>query len=191
MIYVEGRVAISGVVRGQVTLAATDNILIADDFTYATNPAAGTCNDMLGLFSGTNVIMADNLLNSPVIPDVGGSTYYTYDDTKDEFVQAVILALNQFTVENYSGGSTNAEPCETTARGRGCLYLTGGIIQNTRGAVGLTDGHGYLKRYSYDACAYTVSPPYFPTTGRFARGHYYEVDPTGFNVAAYYNLLTP
>ncbi len=33
--------------------------------------------------------------------------------------------------------------------------------------------------------------PYFPTTGHFARGHYYEVDPVGFDVAQYYQMLTP
>ena len=56
---------------------------------------------------------------------------------------------------------------------------------------GLTDGHGYIKRYSYDACGQTDPPPYFPTTGHYARGHYYEVEPTNFDVAAYFKLLTP
>jgi hypothetical protein len=189
VIYVEGNVAVSGVVRGQITLAATGNIVIADDLTYATNPGAGTCADVLGLFSGVDVVVADNTLNSPVIP-AGGANYFTYDDTKDEFVHAVVLALDIFTVENYASGATTAERCETKVWGRGCLYLTGGIIQKTRGAVGTTSGTGYLKRYSYDSCAFSSPPPYFPTTGHFARGRYYEVDPSGFNVANYFDLLT-
>jgi hypothetical protein len=41
VIFVDGKVAVSGVVRGQVTLAATDDIIIADDLVYATNPGAG------------------------------------------------------------------------------------------------------------------------------------------------------
>ncbi len=189
VIFVDGNVAISGTVRGNVTLAATGNIVIADDVKYATDPGAGTCNDLLGLFAGNDVVVADNTLNSPI--QGTGSYYYTYDDTKDEFIQAVVLALNQFTVENFSSGSSSAEPCEGTSRGRGCLYLTGGIIQKTRGAVGLESGQGYLKRYSYDACAATAPPPYFPTTGHFTRGVYYEVNPSNFSVANLFQSLTP
>jgi len=177
--------------RGLVTLAATDNIIIADDIKYATDPGAGTCADMPGLFSGNDVIIADNTINSPTSPKNNGS-YVTYDDTPDEFIQAVVLAIDVFTVENYTTGSTKAEPCGHTLTGRGCLYLTGGIIQKTRGPVGLTDGHGYVKRYSYDACAATAAPPpYFPTTGHFGRSRYFEVDPTGFDIATYWAQLVP
>jgi hypothetical protein len=134
--------------------------------------------------------VADNTVNAP-IQATSSSTYYTFDETRDEFVQTVVLALSNFTVENYDTGPTSAEPCGTTSWGRGCLFLTGGIIQSTRGAVGTTSGTGYLKRYSYDACAFSDPPPYFPTTGVFARGRYFEVDPVGFNVANYYQMLTP
>ncbi|MGH7648901.1 MAG: hypothetical protein ACREND_12340 [Gemmatimonadaceae bacterium] len=190
VIYVKGKVAISGVLNGQVTLAATDNVVIADDMTYEVDPGKGTCNDILGLFSGNDVVIADNTINSPNKPKSSAS-YFTYDDTKDEFVQGVILALDIFTVENYDAGSTSAESCEKTTWGRGCLYLTGGIIQDTRGAVGTTAGTGYVKRYSYDACAFSDPPPYFPTTGHFARAHYFEVDPTNFDVASYFASLSP
>lgn len=190
VIYVQGNVAISGTLNGRVTLAATGNIVIADDMIYAVNPGTGTCADILGVFSGNDVVVADNTINSPIQPKSSAS-YYTYDDTKDEFVQGVVLALDIFTVENYDQGSTSAEPCEKTTWGRGCLYLTGGIIQDTRGAVGTTAGTGYVKRYSYDACAFTDPPPYFPTTGHFAKGHYFEVDPTNFDVASYFASLSP
>ena len=102
-----------------------------------------------------------------------------------------MLALDIFTVQNYDEGSTDAEPCGTSTNGRGCLFLTGGIIQKQRGAVGLTSGEGYIKRYAYDACGLESPPPYFPTTGRFARGHYFEVEPTGFNIDSYWSLLIP
>lgn len=193
VIFVDGKVAISGRLRGRVTVAATDNIILADDLTYVTDPGTGTCQDILGIFSGTNVVVADNTLNSPV-QGAGTSTWYTYDDTSDEFFHGVVLALNIFTVENFNLGATLAEPCAGTAFGRGCLFLTGGIIQRTRGAVGTLQGGGgtgYLKRYSYDACAATNPPPYFPTTGRFARGQYYQVDPAGFDIERYFEVLTP
>jgi hypothetical protein len=190
VIFVDGKVAISGQLRGRITLAATGNIVIADDVKYVTDPGAGTCTDILGLFSGADVILADNTLNAPS-QAVGSSTYYTFDDTKDEYIHGVVLALDNFTVENYNSGASNHEDCGTANNGRGCLYLSGGIIQRQRGAVGLVGGEGYIKRYSYDTCGLTNPPPYFPTTGRFARGHYYEVDPTGFDIVAFYNLLTP
>jgi hypothetical protein len=190
VIFVNGNVAISGVLRGRVTVAATGNIVIADDVTYATNPGAGTCADMLGLFTGNDVLVADNALNAPVQPTTANN-WFTYDDTKDEFIDAVILALDQFATEHYDQGATSAEPCETKNWGRGCLYLTGGVIQKTRGPIGITDGHGYMKRYSYDACAYSDPPPYFPTTGHFYRGHYFAVNPNGFDVSSFFAQLAP
>ena len=54
-----------------------------------------------------------------------------------------------------------------------------------------TSGSGYIKRYAYDACAFQTPPPYFPTTGRFKRNRYYELDPVGFNITAFFHSLTP
>jgi hypothetical protein len=201
VIFVDGKVAVSGVLRGKVTVAATDEITIVDDMTYATGPGAGTCHDIMGLFSGTDVRISDNAINAPFLPT--GTTWLTYDDTPHEFVHGVVLALGVFEVDNYNidppGYDQNppfgAEPCEGTRRGRGCLYLTGGIIQLQRGGVGTGSvpgaGAGNVKRYAYDQCAATDPPPYFPTTGVFARGRYYELNPVGFDVAALYASLTP
>ncbi|MGA2382208.1 MAG: hypothetical protein ABSG61_02130 [Gemmatimonadales bacterium] len=192
VIYVNGKVVLSGVVRGKVTVAASDNVIIADDLTYAISPGAVQCltSDMLGVTTPGYVYMSDNVLNTPQAWGSGGA-YKTYANTSDEFVQGVILTLNSFTVENYDTGPTSQEPCGTTATGRGCLYLTGGIIQGTRGAVGTTGGTGYVKRYAYDKCAFQTPPPYFPTTGRFYRNRYYEIDPVNFSVANFFNILTP
>jgi hypothetical protein len=191
VVFVDGKVAVSGWLRGRVTLAATDDIVIADDVRYATDPGMGTCADILGIFSGDDVVVADNTLNAPVRP-ANGLAYLTYDETKDEFVHGVILALDVFTVDNYAQGSERAERCEAALWGRGCLYLTGGIVQRTRGAVGTIrspGGTGYVKRYSYDSCAADQPPPYFPTTGHFARQRYFEVDPVGFSAERYFRLL--
>jgi hypothetical protein len=198
VIHVTGKVAISGKVRGSITLAATGNIIIADNLTYVTNPGGTTpCNsatrDMLGLFSGADVIMANNLLNTPWPSfDLGGGTFRTWANRgSDEFIHAVVLALSNFTVDDFDQGETNVEDCQGANNERGCLFLTGGIIQNTRGAVGQTNGRGYIKRYQYDACAGLNPPPYFPTTGHFIRGHYYEVEPTNFNIDTFWAQLIP
>ncbi|HET6232022.1 MAG TPA: hypothetical protein VFE05_18255 [Longimicrobiaceae bacterium] len=188
VIHVNGRVGISGLVRGRVTLAATGAIYILDDLKYASD-AGGACADILGLFSGGDIVVADNTLNAPAEPQ-NGAGYYTFDETSSETVQAVVLTLKSFTAQNYSGGPTDVEDCEGINWGRGCLYLAGGVIQGLRGGVGTAAGTGYLKRYSYDACAYYKPPPYYPTTGRFGRGRYFEIDPTNFNISTYMNRIT-
>jgi Tfp pilus assembly protein PilX len=203
VIHVTGKVAISGKLRGKITLAATGNIIIADNITYVTN-AGGTvpCNsatrDMLGIFSGGSVVVANNLLNAPwgTGPGVSGivvsGTHRTWAARgAHEYIHGVVLALSQFTANEYNRGPTNVEDCQGADNARGCLYLTGGIIQNSRGPVGITDGRGYTKRYQYDACAGSEPPPYFPTTGHFVRGHYYEVEPTNFDIDTFWSLLIP
>lgn len=188
VIYVAGKVAVSGTVRGRVTLAAADDIIIVDNVKQATDPSVGICDDILGFVAGSDIIVADNMLNAPV--NTSGSNWKTMRPVgnQDEYIHAVVLALNIFTVENYNSGPTNVEDCGTTNWGRGCMQLTGGIIQRTRGAVGTTAGTGNLKRYSYNQCAFTDPPPYFPTTGHFARNRFYEINPQGFNVANWFAL---
>lgn len=197
VIYVQGKVVLSGRLRGRVTVAASDDIIIGDDLTYVTDPGQGTCVDIMGFFSGDNIFVANNVLNAPVQPinvaPINSTNWYTLDDTKDEFIHGVVLALNQFRVESHDTGSDDKEACEATTWGRGCLYLTGGIIQKQRGAVGTITsnsplrGTGYVKRYSYDPCAMKEPPPYFPTTGHFIRGQEYNMDPVGFNVGTFFS----
>lgn len=186
VIYVEGKVGISGKVRARVTLASPNNIIILDNVKQSIDPAVGVCNDLLGLFSGQDIVMSDNMLNAPVTNQAGNLQTMRPVGNGDEYLHAVVLALGIFTVQNYNTGPGDFEDCGATNWGRGCLNLTGGIIQNTRGAVGTTGGTGNLKRYSYNSCAVTDPPPYFPTTGHFARNRFYEINPVGFNVATWF-----
>jgi hypothetical protein len=185
VIYVSGKVAISGVLNGRVTLASPNNIIIADDIRTAIDPGAD-CGNILGLFSGDSIIVSDNTINSAQTVS-GKSGIRTYDQTSEEDIHAVVLALEIFGAERYDQGQDDGEDCGSSDAGRGCLSLKGGIIQKTRGAVGLTSGEGYIKRYEYNACALTEPPPYFPTTGKFARNRIYELDPRNFDVAAWFN----
>jgi hypothetical protein len=189
VIYVDGTVGVSGTLRGRVTLYSNRSIVLLDDLRYATDPASGKCNDILGMVAGEDIVVADNGVNSPQNPGAG---YRTLDDTKDEYIMGVMMALKtSFRVENYSSGPTDVNDCGTVDWGRGCLFLTGGIIQERRGAVGTTGGTGFLKRYSYDRCAVTIPPPYFPTTGRFIDNRLTEMDPARFNVGELFKALTP
>jgi hypothetical protein len=206
VITVTGTTGISGVLRGRVTVYATGDVIILDDQIYATNPSVvsnsntpNSCPDMLGIIAGLNITVADNALNDPPMINAAGpapSPYRNEDDTPDLFIQGVMMALNtSFGVENYNTGPSNATGCPTPpasgANGRGCLFLYGGLIQQRRGAVGLLSGQGYLKRYSYDHCAVSSPPPFFPTTGRFLDNRYYEIDPVRFNITTLFAGLQP
>ena len=193
VIHVAGTVGVSGVLSGKVTVYSTATGVILDDLRYANDPGKGVCQDIFGILAAADVVVADNSINTPQDVNPGiGTTYKVMDDTKDLYLHGVVMALNtSFTAENYSGGPSSATKCEATNNGRGCLYLTGGLIQLARGPVGLLSGRGYIKRYSYDRCAIINPPPYFPTTGRFSDNRYYELDPVGFNATALYKAITP
>jgi len=192
VIYVTGRVVVSGVVRGRVTLAASDNIIIAGDLTYANPPGSTPCHnaDMLGLLSEGSIYISDNVLNSPQ-PWGASNEYKSYKSHAAEYVQGALLSLNSFTVENYFRGPTSQEVCDSVRAGRGCLYYTGGLVQSTGGAIGTTAGTGFVGRYSYDQCLSQIQPPHYPTTGRFFRIGNYEVAPAGFELTSYFRTHAP
>jgi hypothetical protein len=164
-----------------------------DDLRYANDPANGRCRDMLGVIARRNAWVLDNAINTP--QSVNGA-YRSLDDTPHLFAQNVVMAMTtSFQVEDYDRGPRSAVQCGVDAggnpeySGRGCLYLTGGIIQEARGPVGLSSGEGYIKRYSYDRCVLSNPPPYFPTTGRFLDNRYYELEPVSFDVDDLFSAL--
>ena len=185
-----GTVGVSGTLRGRETMYAKGGtIVILDDMRDADDPALGTCADILGLLADNNIVVADNAINTP--QSFTGS-YKSFDDSQDLYIQGVLMALNtSFMVQNYTTGPSSGQTCAGNSDGRGCLYLTGGLIQQDRGPVGYSSGQGYIKQYSYDRCAAVNPPPYFPTTGRFQDNRYFELNPVGFNVVSLFKSLTP
>lgn len=191
VIWVAGDVAVSGVVAGKVTVVAADDIIIADDLVQYTDPGQSSCPaDMLGLIASDDMVIADNTINTPQ-RYIGGTSYHTMDDTKDEFVHAVMLALSEFRVHNaLSGpddtdnGGFGAEPCESIPTGNGCLYVVGGILQDDRGYIG--DGSGHLLRHSYNQCVLQGGPPQFPSTGSFSKRRVVEMDGSSFDPVTWF-----
>lgn len=208
-VYVSGDVAISGSLRGRVTVFATGNIFLTDDLLYHTAPGT-KCDaegDMMGAVALGNVIVADNSVQVPF--KINNTVFGGFDDSPmDEQFNMFVFAVGNgtsgtgnFTTQGvpgwfgtprpYSLGATS-ERCGAGAPS-GCVRVTGGIAQGRlQYGFFLTDNYGFANTRAYDACGAINPPPYFPTTGRFLESRYYEVDPVWLNdkgIAEYFAEL--
>ncbi len=205
VISVQGKVIVSGLVHGRVTVAATGNVIFGSNITYLQGSTRDcTTGDIAGFFSGQSVIISNNTLNAPQTLNSNDSwstapsgTFHNYGPVgswtgstpSTLTIYGFFLTLRTYGAERYDTGDDALNICLTDNSGRGCLYTFGGIIQGWRGAVtqGTGGGYtGYKKQYSYDACGATDPPPYYPTTGIFVKNRFYEMDPTHFDVAAWF-----
>jgi hypothetical protein len=202
VIYVRGPVAISGRMRGRVTLASNGNISLADDLLYTVLPGTDCSEngDMLGVTTPEVVPIADNNVQNPF--RVNNTAVGLFDDSPDnENYHMFIFTLKQFYGEDvwsnpttYDAGTSIAgERCaaNTTAKS-GCVRVSGGIIQDDVGAPTFSGSSGWAEQHTYDKCGITVPPPYFPTTGRYLQNRIYEIDPVWLNqigVAQYFREL--
>ena len=186
VIYVNGTVAVSGRVRGRVTLYATGDITFVDDVEYSVDPSSDRCEDMLGIIGARQVTIADNGINTPQDPDDGGDDGNTWmDDDRQFTLHGVIMALDTFVPERFSNGPTNMSVCNGYNIGRGCLNQVGGSIVSRREVTYTGSGTGFMESRTYDRRTSRDSPPYFPTTGRYFDNRFYEVDPLGFTIDDY------
>lgn len=216
VIFVTGDVAISGLLRGRVSVFATGNIVLADDLLYQNAPGT-KCDaegDIFGAIATRDVVIADNSVQTPF--NIGGTLYGGFDDTpRDEQYNLFFLAAGtgsgttgNFYTSGLPGVPGNAPPyymngtkhssatAELCAGGpAGCIRITGGL------AMGRVDyytfrndaqAYGYGEAHAYDGCGAVNPPPYFPTTGRFSASRYYEIDPSWLNwkgIANYFASL--
>ncbi len=148
LIYVENDATVKGVVKGQVTLLATGDLTIVDDIKYSKVEPDGKpkpdCQDLLGMISGGDIIIADNAAND-----------------RDVRIDGALLALgNSLCVENNDSGTD-----------RGKLTIYGSLGQAVRGPIKAVRSNGsttgYTKDYHYDQRLCNTIPPYFPRTGQY------------------------
>ncbi len=186
VVYVNGSTGVSGLVRGRVTVAASGNVMLADDLTYVTAPGSDPdcAADALGVISTQFFMLEDNSVSAPFMVQ---NAYITgYDESPDEDLHAAVLTLNSIQTESVFSGSTNSEVCVGIPIGRGCFNMVGSAIQGINGSRMAGSGTGWNPQWTYDRCMFIAPPPYFPTTGRYYKNRYYELDPAGFNVAAWF-----
>ncbi|MGA9363235.1 MAG: hypothetical protein WBW16_02590 [Bacteroidota bacterium] len=137
------RVHVKGTLDGKLTIASLQDVYVEDNIYYEKNPQAGFSDDMLGLVSESNVVVADNSANN----------------NNCEIDAAIFARTGSFTAENYRYRPVS-----------GWLRLLGSITQNIRGAVGTFSGEtimsGFSKRYRYDDRYDNPDnrPPFFPGT---------------------------
>jgi len=183
VVFVTGSVAVSGQLRGRVTVVATGNIVLPDDITYVTPPSSPNCNDILGLITARDAVIENNSVNTPF----RNKNVWTvrYDDTPSETWHAFMLTLGNFQGEGIAGDPAAVAPENCGAKSRGCKSIVGGTIQ--QGVSGTFSGNsGWAEQDTWDSCGTRNPPPFYPTTGRYSKNRYYEIDPVGFNVAAWY-----
>ncbi len=144
-------VRLKGTVKGQYTVACNNtssgkgSVYLDDDIVYNKDPRLyPTSIDMLGICAEDSVLITNNTPNKTDI-NINASIY---------------TEKGGFGAELYAYRPV----C-------GNINLLGGIIQQTRKAVGTFSGtvinHGFAKRYKYDERFMLASPPFFPGTGGF------------------------
>jgi len=143
---------LKGTVKGQYTIGCSSTmslgkgtIYLDDDIVFNQDPRIHpTSNDLLGICAENSVYITDNIPNRSDI-NIHGSIY---------------CEKGGFGAQNYDSRPKS-----------GNINLLGGIIQNTRKAVGtFSSGSiktGFAKRYAYDNRLLVASPPFFPGTGGF------------------------
>ncbi len=207
VIYVTGNVAISGRLRGRVSVVTTGSINLADDFRYWTTPGTNCSEtgDIFGAISGVDVIIEDNSVQTPFKTN---NVYWGgYDDTPaDENYDLFMIMLGNFYGDKpgspgYNGPASPAIPGTTPdvcgGAAAGCIRINGGmglgfVAYSTYSGLASSNSSGWAEAHAYDPCGASNPPPYFPTTGRYVKSRYYELDPVWLNqttIAGYFREL--
>ena len=150
-----------GTLSGRMTIASEDDMTIAGNINYKTDPVVTpSSTDALGLLSMNDIWVGSTAPNNLEINAAMMATGLSSASGND----------GSFGVTGYNSGSP-----------RGNLTVYGGIVQENRGAVGQSSNgnptHGYTKQYSYDARFINTPPPYYPviaqkvTFAQWQEGH--------------------
>ena len=150
-----GDVFVEGTLKGQLTIAADNNVIVTGDTKYSDN---GTGTDVLGLVANNFAQVyhpvnsnGDNLAVQH--PDGTSSTLFGIE------IDAALLSVqHSFLVQNYNKGAALSDSTHK-------LKVFGVIAQEYRGPVGTSSGGnistGYYKDYNYDSRLMVLPPPYF------------------------------
>jgi len=164
--------AANGGVKGQLTLAAQNDVIIDGDLVYQ---GGLTGTDVLGLIAGNyievnhpvtgsndNTACTEGAAPTGTAAQIAAETAPACDLVSPVIDAAVLSVAHSFLVNNAGTGSP-----------LGNLTVNGSIAQEFRGAVGTdrsgTIVTGYAKAYTYDPRLEYLAPPYFldPTSSNY------------------------
>jgi hypothetical protein len=147
-------VRLKGTVKGQYTVAVSGTsgkgrVMLDDDIVYSQDPrVTPSSTDLLGIVAKNEIWITKNTPNS-----------------SDINIHASMYSESEGFGAQPKDGDVDWWPVA------GNINLLGGIIQNTRQAVGTFSGgsttHGFNKRYKYDTRLMHSYPPAFPNTGKY------------------------
>lgn len=153
-----GDAFVEGTLKGQLTIAADNNIVVTHSVVYDGGLSG---RDLLGLVANNYVEVwhpvsctSGTRSSCNLDADFPGESR-TGRPNSSPTIQAAVLAVNHsFRVQNHAIGSA-----------LGSLSVDGAIGQRYRGPVGTTSGGtavtGYSKNYRYDRRLKYLSPPHF------------------------------
>lgn len=163
-----GDVYIQGTLKGQLTVAAENNIYVTGNLVYAQAPpsypatATSSNTDVLGLITNNfieTIHPVDSQGNNVTGSVSFGATGISWSvPLQNVTIDAAMLALNNsFAAENFSSGN----PLGTITI-NGCIAEDFMDIEGTFGN-NATISNGYNTNYSYDPRLQYLTPPYFLT----------------------------
>ena len=146
----DGDAFVSGVYKGQVTVAADHNIVINGNLTRFNQLVSST--DVLGLVANSYVEIYHPVRCLSGCGTPASATYTNLAGTlvSPQIDAAILSVAHSFRAQNPRRGEG----------GLGTIKIVGAIGQKYRGFV-TQNGKGYLKNYIYDSRLKVLSPPYF------------------------------
>jgi hypothetical protein len=160
-----GDVFIEGTLKGQLTVAASNNVVVTWHIDYL-NGTAG--RDILGLVAENYVEVYHPVNSSGSNLNIKPSGFSPRVFSNARINAAILSVDHSFRVQNYEEGNRLSN-----------LSVRGAIAQKFRGIVGLVNTTGYDKDYVYDDRLKFLSPPRFlnPVESAFDVSVWAEVDP--------------
>ncbi len=175
VVYVNGRIFLSGTVRGRATVYVNGVATLQDDVRYDSDPADTTnlCRNNFGLIAKDSIMVSDNVINRPRVYDTPSTTAgytLTLGGNREFGFEGTVMALGgSFNTFN-PNVATATNPVYTCPEGSsftaagGCLHVTGGTVMKTYASpYTATANSGLRPLRELDPCQLqNRRPPYFP-----------------------------
>jgi len=199
VVYVNGDILVSGLLRSRLTLYAAGQVTFVDDLVYVTPPNSPGADcfaanaNMLGIIAVDSIMIDQNVMHRPQRATRTTTSVKYLNGSGNNFrLHGVLMSLTK-TVGVYGFDKGPAIAGTTDCLGAtfsgGCIAQVGGVIEQAISATLSGANTGFAENRQVDQCMSVTSPPYFPTTGRYFNNRYFEFDPARFDPVQMYRTL--